>query len=73
VREEGRHCHISQPAKTTLASQVRKRTGRGTTSAAGTKTIWDPGSHPLLDTPETPSGRCCNTDPTEHHPSSGPS
>jgi len=69
----GGHRHIYQPAKTTLASQVRKRTGRGTTSAAGTETIRDPGSYPLRDTPDTPLGRCCNTGPTEHHPSSGPS
>jgi hypothetical protein len=56
-----------------FASQVRKRAGRGTTSAADTKPIWDPASYPLRDTPETPLGRCCNTDPTEYHPSSGPS
>jgi hypothetical protein len=37
VREEGGHCHICDPAKTTFASRVREHTGRGTTSAAGTK------------------------------------
>jgi len=69
----GEHRHISQTAKTTLASQMRKRTGRGTTSAADTKTVRDPASYPLRDGPDTPTGRCCNTDPTEHHPGSGPS
>jgi hypothetical protein len=69
----GGHCHICKPAKTTFASPVRMRTGRGTTSAADTKTIWDPAGYPLRDSPQTPTGRCCNTDPTEHHPGSGPS
>jgi hypothetical protein len=69
----GGHCHICKPAKTTFASPVRMRTGRGTTSAADTKTIWESAGYPLRDGPETPTGRCCNTDPTEHHPGSGPS
>jgi hypothetical protein len=68
----GGHCHICKPATTTFASPVRMRTGRGTTSAADTKPIWDAASYPLRGSPDTPTGRCCNTDPTEH-PGSGPS
>ena len=49
AREEGRHCHSDQSAKTALASQVRQRTGRGRTAAADTATSWDPGSYPLRD------------------------
>ena len=72
-RRERRHCHFHQPAKTASASLVPKRTGRGSTSAAETATIRDPGSYPLRDTPDTLLGRCCNTDPAQHHPGSGAS
>jgi len=52
---------------------VPKRTGRGSISAAATATIWDSRGYPLRDTPDTPLGRCCNTDPAKHYPGSGAS
>ena len=33
----------------------------------------DPGSGSLRDTPDTPLGRCRNTDPAKHQPGSGAS
>src|ERR1700677_1878814 len=70
VCREGRHCHFIQPAKTAFASVVPKRTGRGSTSAASSATIRDPGRYPLRGTPDTPLGRCCNTGPAKHYPGS---
>jgi hypothetical protein len=54
--------------KTTFASQVRQRTGRGGTSAADTETIRDPGSYPLRDIPGNVAGPVLQHRPSETPP-----
>jgi len=43
-----------------------KHADRGSTSTATTASVRDPRRHPLRHTPDTPLGRCCNTDPARH-------
>jgi hypothetical protein len=52
---------------------VPKHADRGPTSTAATATIRAARGHPLRHTPDTPLGRCCNTDPAKHYPGSGSS
>jgi hypothetical protein len=70
---EGSRCHFTQPANTAFASIVPEHASRGPTSTAAIATSRDPRRHPVRHTPDTPLGRCCNTDPAKHYPGSGAS